>query len=274
MPKKFMIRYTLLLTLSAIIVFVSCKKDKSVAPDAVTVGTADITIANSVNDSVIITMNGLDIATGTIPHIVEVKVAAGDSVTIPYTELKNSFRYYVDWHTKDHKVANWYQFSNDQPLQQKVDYFADSSNYFISINGTPRNDLLICMDGDGIFSNWTAIDAYNSFGNSIWSSLSPVEKNHGFIISRYYTIKHVYSDSAGRSTSNQVSFALQDSTSRFWLNTKVADSFILTNNLYNIAPLQSNAFDTLYYARYMKDSIGNISYPQPYYKIVRTSVQK
>lgn len=267
-------RYSTILALIILIGLTHCKKDIDVEKNMTQEGTASITIINKVSDSVFIDMSGHDIATGTIPHVFNTAIAPGDSITIPHTDLKHSFRYNYEWYTKDYSASNWYIFSNGLPVQYSVDYYKDSSDYFVEINGSKRNDLQICLNGDGLFSYWTAVDAYDNNGASVWSNLADYEQVHKFTISRFYTVKHQYKKFTNKDTSVQVGFALQDTSSNFWLHTKLIDSFILTNDLSIVAPLQSSAVDTLFYSKYFRDSSGTIHVQPPHYKIARTSVEK
>ncbi len=256
-----------------IIFLASCKKDTPATAEADIVnGTAKAIIANTINDSIKITLSGLDLATGTIPHIIELTLAPNDTTTIPRIDLKDKTRYTYNWNSNNFRYSDWFQFSNYQKLNYSFDYYADSNDYLLTITGKDRNDLLICLNGDGLSSSWKAINAFDAAGTSIWATLSDSAKTHSFVINRFHSIKHNYIDSNKTLNSSLLAFVLYDSSAHFSLATKTADQYILSSNISFLAPLSTQAQDTLYFCSYKTDNNNNAQYNAPYYQLVRTSV--
>ena len=270
-----MLQRYLIVSIISVLTLLSCKKETG-EPTAQNIiqGTAKAVIVNSINDSIRITFSGLDIATGTSPHLLNLTLLPNDTLIIPRNSLKNATRYIYTWHTNDYRFSNWFKFINGVKVKNEFDYFADTTDYNIVIDGKERDDLLICLNGTGTSSTWVAIDAYNSSGSSIWNSLNNREKTHSFVINRFHTIKHNYIDTTNNSKTSQLAFALHDSTNRFYLNTTQIDKYILSNNINFIAPIAIQAIDTLFYCGYEIDSNNNITYSQPYYKLARTSIEQ
>lgn len=255
----------------------SCKKKGLVTSGGDSVlGEAKIRIINTISDSVYLLMNGHDIATGTLPHIFEMVVPPGGALDIPRTDLKNAYRYEYDWHTKDYTYSNWWATGADgKAVELILEYYADTTDYEFALQGQQRNDLLRCLDGDGLSSYWQPTDAFNASGTSVWATLTDEEKAHSFIIYRHHTIKHTYPDSTGAPIASNFSFALDLSQPRTWLRVdQPSDRYILTNNLQGIAPLSQTNMDKIYYAEGTQGSGGNIEYNGPFYLLERKSVER
>lgn len=275
---KDMSRKPYIFTIALLTLITACKKKEQpiTTPETAT-GNASCILHNRVPDSVYLQLNGLDIATGTIPHILNLTIAPSDSLVVSRSQLKDKFRYRYYWNTNDYTYSDWFQFG---PMGQRpgfeFDYYADSTDYKIDINGSKRNDQLICLDGDGVFSTWKAIDAYDWNKTSVWDTLSTAKKNHRFVISRFYTIKHYFTDTANKDTSITESFWLDTTKEQLYLNTTQVDKYILTNHFTSLTPLITSAFDTLFYCTYEIDSMHgqSQSFKPPFYMLVRTSVEK
>lgn len=259
----------------AIIAICSCKKDTTTTPDAPDVsGSAKTIIINNINDSIKVTLSGLDLLTGTIPHIIDLTLPPNDTSIIPRTGLKDGTRYSITWHSKNYRYSDWFHFVNGSKKSYEFDYKADSTDYTVSIAGKNRNDLLICLDGDGISSEWTAVNAFDNSGSSVWAGLNNRQKAHNFSINRFHTIKHNFIDTNNKAKFSQLSFSLYDSTAHFSLATNSIDKYILSSNITFLAPLNTQAIDTIYYCSYYTDSNNNIHYSDPYYQLIRTSVDR
>ncbi|HEY9178581.1 MAG TPA: hypothetical protein VIN07_12860, partial [Flavipsychrobacter sp.] len=254
-----------------------CKKKTMVTPpgpDGIK-GNASAVIVNKIQDSVYITFSGSDIATGTQPHIIEKVLPPGDTLVIVRANLKDAHRYIYDWHTKDYTRSSWMQTdTTGKPPVLSLDYYGEQQDYVITIDGQQRNEMLICLDGDGVSSTWEAVDAFDTLGASIWGNLADREKEHGLVITRFHTIRHSFRDTANKAKTTNLAFSFDMSSSRMWLRVEQkADSYVVTNDLSPYLNKSTQAKDTLYFCRYTKDSSG-IIYPQPYYLLVRKSVER
>lgn len=269
--------YTTILFLTIFVAINACKKKETTAPvSAGQVGNATAVIINNIADSVYITFSGHDIATGTIPHIIAITLPPADTLIIPTADLKNAYRYSYDWHTADYTYSNWFMVdANGMTPELLFDFYADSTDYMLNINGIKRNELLICLDGNGLSSTWQAVDAFDTNGTSMWSTMTEREKSHKFILSKYHTSKHFSIDTNNNSKITNFAFSLDISQPRMWLKvTQQLDSYILSNNLAPIVSLSSSANDTLYYSRYYTDTAGKTVYPEPYYLLTRQSIER
>lgn len=273
-----MLRYysiiTILLALAAIS---SCKKDTVATPPVNTdSGSAQAIIVSSIPDSVYITLSGHDIKTGTIPHILNLVLPPQDTLVLPRTDMRNAHKYQYTWHTADYRYSNWFITSAEgYPVKQLFDYYGKESDYMLSINGMPRNELLICLGGNGQSTSWQAVDAYNKHGVSVWDTLADRIKDHSFMISRYHTVRHTFRDSLNKSLNTNLAFMLNTTAARMWLSVNhPSDAYVLTNDISDIAALSVTDMDILYYCRTDVDSTGTVIYPEPYYKIARTSVER
>lgn len=271
-----MLRYkTIVIFLAAVAILGACKKKVTVAPSVNTdTGNASISIINTIPDSVYITLNGHDIKTGTLPHIINLTLAPNDTLVLPRADMKDAHRYQYTWYTANYKHSNWFLTDADGlPLKQYIDYYTIAPDYMLQASSPARNELLICMDGDGMSSSWTAIDAFDASGVSVWDTLPARAQNHTFVMSRYHTVKHSYTDTANKAKNTNLAFKLNLTEPRMWLSvTSATDNYVITNNMNSIASLNTQAQDTLYYARRSTDTLGATIYPPPYYRIVRTGV--
>lgn len=238
-------------------------------------GSATATIVNQIQDSVYITLSGSDISTGTQPHIIERVLPPSDTLVIPRADLKNAYRYQYDWHTKDYRHSSWMQAdANGVPLSHVFDYYGDGQGYILTVSGQPRDEMLICLDGDGLATTWQAIDACNASGLSVWSALTERERTHSFVISRFHTVKHSFIDTSNTARTTNLAFMMDMSLPRIWLKVQQkADSYVLSNNLSPYLNKATSAKDTLYYSRYTIDTAG-AHYLEPYYLLVRKSVER
>lgn len=242
---------------SAIITFVAftallaCKKKQVVdtpQPEGIK-GNASAVIINQVQDSVYLTFSGLDIATGTQPHIMELVLPPSDTLVIPRADLKDTYRYQYDWHTKDYRYSSWMQTdAGGKPVLPALDYYGEQQDYIITINGLPRNEMLICLDGDGQSTLWEAVDAFDTLGSSIWGSLTDRERTHSFVISRFHTVKHSFVDTPNTPKTTNLAFTMDMSAPRIWLKVlQKADSYVLSNDLSPLLNKATLATDTLFY---------------------------
>ncbi|HYD21121.1 MAG TPA: hypothetical protein VEB40_06590, partial [Flavipsychrobacter sp.] len=244
----------------------SCKKKEtgSSTPVEEIKGDAIAVVVNKIPDSVYISFSGLDIATGTRPHLIGLTLPPSDTLIIERADLKDSYRYQYEWHTKDHTYSSW--LATDMSGYHKgssFDYFGESQDYVLMIEGAQRNEQLICLDGDGFSSTWEAVDAFDASGASIWNSLTEREQAHSFTISRFHTVKHSFIDTSDRQRTTNLAFALDMSSQHMWLKVEQkADSYVLCNDLSPHLSVSTQARDTLYFSRFTSDSTG-ITYPQP-----------
>lgn len=255
----------------------SCKKKETVntpQPEGIK-GNASAIIVNQLPDSVYITFSGLDILTGTQPHIIQHVLPPTDTIVISRADLKDAYRYQYDWHTRDYTRSSWLQTdAGGKPLELGFDYYGEQQDYLITINGQQRNEMLVCLDGDGQSSTWEAIDAFDTLGLSIWNSITERERKHSFVISRYHTIKHSFIDTPNTPRTTRLAFTMDLSSPRIWLKVQqVADSYVLSSDLSPYLNRSTQAKDTMFYSRVSVDSAG-IIYPQPYYMLVRRSVER
>ncbi len=266
-----------IITIMAFTVFLACKKKQVVDTNqsAGIKGNASAIIINQVQDSVYITFSGLDITTGTQPHILERVLPPSDTLVIPRADLKDAYRYQYDWHTKDYRRSSWMQTdASGKPQLQSIDYYGEQQDYPIIIDGQQRNEMLICLDGDGRSTTWEAVDAFDTLGLSIWGSLTERERAHTFVISRFHTVKHGFIDTPNNPRTTNLAFTMDMSAPRMWLRVlQKADSYVLSNDLSPHLNRATQAKDTLYFSRFTTDSTG-IIYPQPYYLLVRKSIER
>lgn len=260
-----------LLFLLAVLTIAACKKNVTTPAPVAIEGTATLTFNNSLQDSVYLDISGHDILTGTIPHIFRITLAPEGAATLPHTEVKNSYRYYYTWHTKDYTYSSWYHTTaSGQPMELFFDYYADSTDYILNINGVQRSELNVFLDNDGTTSLWKAVDAYDNTGASIWATLTDSAKNHRFTISKFHTVKHTFTKLGSKEASNTLFFSLPKEADLVSLTVQhPADSFILTQNAAPYANLSTSANDTLFYI-FQK----NRSYNPPYYKLARIDVTR
>lgn len=268
---------TAILTLATIGFTFSCKKKETVntpPPDGIK-GNATAVIVSQVPDSVYITFSGLDILTGTQPHIMELVLPPSDTLVIPRADLKDAYRYQYEWHTKDYTRSSWLLTdAAGKPQLQSIDYYGEQQDYTIVINAEPRNEMLVCLDGDGQATTWEAVDAFDTLGVSMWGSLTERERVHSFVITRFHTVKHSFIDTPNRARATNLAFTMDMSAPRMWLKVQQkADSYVLSNDLSPHLNRATQAKDTLYFSRFTIDSTG-IVYPQPYYLLVRRSVER
>lgn len=269
-------RYSIVLLLFIAAVVCSCNKKKVLSPATQEEkGDAAVTIVNNMPDSVYILLNGRDIATGTLPDIIAVGIPARDSVVFEAGELKTGYRYGYEWHTKDYKASSWMQTGTDgRAVQLSFDYYLSGNDTAIYLQGENRNELLVLLDGDGVSSTWVATDAFDAAGASVWGAISQRERNHSFDISRFHTVKHRFTDTSNKAASTNLAFKMNVTQPRVWLNIAYpTDSFILTNDLAPYATLNTGSMQELFYARMVIDK-GIITYPGPYFKLVRQSVER
>lgn len=261
----------------AITAIYACKKRTTVTPPGPEgiKGNASAIIVNKIQDSVYITFSGADIATGTQPHIIEKTLSPGDTLIIARADLKDAYRYIYDWHTKDYTRSNWMQTdAGGKPVLSSIDYYGEQQDYMITIEGQQRNEMLICLDGDGLSSTWEAIDAFDTLGASIWGSLTDREKEHRFVITKFHTARHSFIDTPNNPRTTNLAFTLDMSSPRMWLKVEQkADSYVISNDLSPYLSRSTQAKDTLYFCKYTRDSTG-IVYPQPYYLLTRKSVER
>lgn len=257
---------------------VACKK-KSTAPtaDETPPNVTSAIWINNINDSVYLTLNGHDIATGTIPHIISITLPPNDTMIVPPTDLKDAYRYQYNWHTANYKYSNWWAVdANGNAVEELFDYYGDTTDFAFTLTSEQREELLRCFDGDGIYSTWQATNAFNNAGTSVWSFLPDNDKQHEFIISRFHTVKHIFIDTNSAQTTTNLSFALDLSQARtkFDIN-HMQDRYTLSNNLQGIAPVSTNKIDELYYVPFTIDSATQKRvYQEPYYLLKRVSIEK
>ena len=156
--------------LLATILFAGACKKKTTAPPATETptGNARAVIVNSIPDSVYITLSGHDIKTGTLPHIIRITLPPSDTLVIPRADLIDAYHYQYDWHTADYRYSNWFMTDgNGKPQKPSFDYYGDTTDYTLKVSGVLRNELLICLDGNGLSSTWTAVGAFNAAGVSV-----------------------------------------------------------------------------------------------------------
>lgn len=270
--------YSLLILIVTVSLFQACKKKVQTAPPIEEEqGTATIQLKNTIKDSVYLFLNGHDITTGVIPHIIKMTLAPESEVTIPRAELKDGFIYDYSWNTADYTYSNWWKLdTNNKPVIEQLIYYSKSeTNYNIDIAGSPRNDLLICLDGDGLSSEWQAIDAFDASGTSVWSTLSDSGKNQSFTLRRSHVVKHKFIDTAGKAVSTNLAYLMDITAPRTWLRVEqYIDNYVLTNDLTGVVALQTSAKDQLYYAAATFDTTGITVFNGPYYLLSRTSVER
>lgn len=265
------------LLLALVVVLHSCKKKETIAttPPPEVEGTATAVLVNNIADSVTISFSGLDINTGTIPHIFQRVLPPSDTVIIARTDLKNAYRYRYDWHTRDYTYSSW--LATDSAGYHRnltFEYFGESQDYILVVDGKQRNEQLVCLDGDGLSTTWEAVDALDGTGASVWAGLPERARSHSFVINRFHTVQHSFLDTADKPAATNLAFALDMSAPRMWLKvTQKADSYVLCNDLSPHLALNTTARDTLYFLRYATDSTG-IVYPQPWYVLKRKSVER
>lgn len=267
---------TIVLILSVAFLF-SCKKKETVntPPPGGIKGNATAVIVNELPDSVYITFSGLDIATGTQPHIIKLVLPPSDTTVILRADLKDAYRYRYDWHTSDYTRSSWLQTdAGGKPQELSIYYYGEEKDYVIAINGPQRSEMLICLDGDGQSSTWEAIDAFDTLGLSIWDSITERERKHSFVISRFHTARHSFIDTPNTPRTTNLAFTLDMSSARMWMKVQQkADSYVLSNDLTPHLNRTTQARDTLFYSRFTTDSTGPV-YPQPYYMLVRRSIER
>lgn len=268
---------TIAFLVMAVVAVSSCKKKQIVAADDNTVqGNAAIVLTNNTDDSVYLFMNGHDIATGTAPHIIEHKFAPGETIKIPRADLKDAFNYRYEWYTSGYTFSNWWATGADgKAIEQKFDYYADTTDYDLQLQSMQRDDLLRCMDGDGIAAYWEPVDAFSLSGVSVWDTLSDKEKNHTFTIYRHHTIRHSFIDTAGKQAATNLSFAFDLTQPRTWLRVdEGADSYILSNKPQISGVLSETAMDRIYYFKTAKLPGGATVFVGPYYLLSRVRVER
>lgn len=262
--------------IALVLVVHACKKEAVHTPPPESIkGNASAVIVNNIPDSVYISFSGLDIATGTLPHIMEFTLPPSDTLVIPRPDLKDAHRYKYEWHTKDYTYSSWLNTDMVGNYKESAfDYYAEAQDYVLNIDGVQRNEQLICLDGNGVSSTWVAVDAFDTTGASVWDSLTERERMHSFVISRFHTVRHSFIDTPNKPRTTSRAFALDMSQERMWLKVEnKADSYVLCNNLAPYLSKSTQAKDTLYYSRYTRDSTG-IVHPQPYYLLKRESVER
>ena len=263
-------RYTFLILIIATTI-AGCKKKITTPAPVEEEGNATLTVNNSLQDSVFIDISGHDIATGTQPHIFSIALAPESTVTIPRADLKSDYKYYYTWHTKDYTYSSWYHTTAaGYPTDLSFDYYTDTTDYVVNISGQQRNELKVFLDNDAVSTLWTAVDAYDNTGTSIWSSLTDSAKNHRFTITKYHTVKHTFTKLASSEASNTLYFSLPKMDGYVSLAVEQeTDNFLLTQNASPHVNLSTPANDTLYYI-YRK----NGSYIAPFYKLARVKVTR
>lgn len=271
-----MLKHYIVILLATICLSASCKKKQLVDAAEAPPGDATLSIYNTFDDSVYLTLDGSDIKTGTIPHIINIGLSAADSIVLTPAELKDGFSYRYSWHTSNYKAGSWMNVdANGKFTGTMVNYFSNGNDTAISLQGSYRDELLVCLDGNGQSSTWLAVDAYNAAGISVWDTLTEKYKQHSFIINRFHTVKHSFIDTANKQKSTSLAFSMNMSEPRVWLNVQHGnDSYVLTNNLSPIAPLTTSLLTELYYTQVSEDSTGAPIYTPPYYKLVRQSVER
>lgn len=266
-----------ILAFTATFALQSCKKKETVQTqeNEGVKGNATAVVVNKLADSVYITFSGLDIATGTLPHIMQFTLPPGDSITIPRADLRDAYKYRYDWHTADYTHSSWLVTDAvGKPKDLSFDYYGEAENYMIQVESAKRNEMLICLAGDGLSSTWEAVDAYDTTGASVWSTLTDRERSHSLVISKYHTVRHNFIDTPNKPRTTQLAFTMDLSSPRMWLKVAhQADSYILCNDLSPHLALATQAIDTLYYSRYFMDSTGAV-YPPPYYVLRRKSIER
>ena len=267
----------IILTFMATLAQQSCKKKEAVqAQDNEGVkGNASAVIVNKLADTVYLTLSGLDIATGTLPHVLQLTLPPGDSTVVPRADLKDAYKYGYDWHTADYTYSSWLVTdATGKPKNLSFDYYGEAEDYKISVESAKRMEMLICLEGDGLSSTWEAVDAYDATGASVWATLSDRERKHSFVVSRYHTSRHQFIDTPNTPRTNLLSFSLDMSLPRMWLKVDhPAEAYVLCNDLAPHLALSTQARDTLYYSRCLPDSTG-IVYPPPYYVLKRVRVER
>lgn len=268
-----MLRYhTLILSL---LVLAACNKKKISPETPEEKGDAVAVIYNKLADSVYVTLSGSDISTGTAPHIVNLAMKASDSVVLTPSELKEGYKYQYSWRTPDYRAGSWLNTDASGKVQQQFfNYHSKKEDVSVSLSSAYRDEVLIYFDGAGLSSTWKAVDAFDQSGTSVWSGLTDREKNHLFVISRFQTVKHGFTDTANKQASTNLAFAMDFSQQRTWLFvTHPTDSFIISNDLSAMVPLVAANKQELFYVRRSNTS-GTDIYVPPYYKLVRQNVEK
>lgn len=254
----------------------ACNKKKPlVEPDTTEKGDAKMVLTSGIADSVYITLSGVDILTGTIPHILNYTLAGNDTLALTRAELKSAHRYKYSWRSADYKYGSWLTVNTDgKPLDLYFDYYVSHADDTVNLVSPNRNEMLIFLDGNGNSSTWEAVDAYDATGTSVWATLTDIQKKHAFVVNRYHVVKHSFTDNAGKANSTNLAFSMDFSQSRTWLTVRnTADSFVLTNDLTGIAPLSTIIPEELFYVRTTISGGVGVQVP-PYYKLVRRSVEK
>lgn len=266
--------YTLLI---AVLMVTSCKKTPigtNPEPEGID-STATVSFINVLDDSVTVSLSGLDLATGVIPHVFTVIVPPKDSLVLQPADLGHKYAYKYSWQTADQRHASWFLFNNqaDRP-DFGFAYFADSTDRSITLSSAARNDKRIAIGGNGSATNWVAVDAYDSTGASVWNGLLDWQQYKKLRITEYYTVKHTVQNAQYKITSINPAFRLYDTTAKFSLATTAIDSFILTTDLGAISPRSTAAEDTLYFSAFHLDTAtGKIVHPGPFFKMARVSVE-
>lgn len=268
-----MLRYhTLILSL---FLLTACNK-KKISPEAAEQkGDAVAVIYNKLADSIYVTLSGSDISTGTSPHIVNLAMKASDSIVLTPSELKDGYQYQYSWYAPGYRAGSWLNTdASGKVQQQSFNYHSKKEDVSVSLSGAYRDEMLIYFDGAGVSSTWKAVDAFDQSGTSVWAGLTDREKNHLFIISRFQTVKHSFTDTANKQASTNLAFAMDFSQQRTWLSVAhPTDSFIISNDLSAIVPLVAANKQELFFVRRSSAS-GTYIYVPPYYKLVRQSVDK
>lgn len=262
--------------LMAVLMAGACNKKKPLVPeDTSEKGDAKIVLTNGIADSVYITLSGVDILTGTIPHILNYTLAPHDTLTLTQGELKTGHRYQYSWRSADYKSGSWLTINaNGRPQESYFDYYVSHANDTVNLVSANRNEMLMFLDGNGRSSTWEAVDAFDATGASVWATLTDIQKKHVFAINMYHVAKHSFTDNAGKAKTTNLAFAMDFTQTRTWLTvSNVADSFVLSNDFTGNAPLSTTRLDELYYVRTTISGGVGVQVP-PFYKIVRKSVEK
>ncbi len=206
-----MTRAALTLLMAATFLF-SCKKKGT--------DNTDVTFTNQVNQEVVLTIYpSMDDYSNATNATLRKVIGANDKLILPGSTFANGQTYYMDWHTNDLTINNWFNDNYPQPgTQVAIKPVAGNNSYYTNpaYKGISRITFLATDDK---LSRWHAIDAYlyslSTGYVSQWSSMSDLEKFRELTIHKNFTADYSYKNAPGNPTTDIIAFKVMPSQNAY-----------------------------------------------------------
>ncbi|MBS1771513.1 MAG: hypothetical protein JST82_01545 [Bacteroidetes bacterium] len=196
-----------------------------------------------------------------------------DSVLFDKERARRLWYYYA---AADFSFSNWWPtvFPEFRRGIKAISYERGRTSYEVVLDKPDiHNYIKYCLNGIDGSTKWKAVDAYDSLGKSVWSTLSSGQKTHEITLNYDYTGTHYKASQTGAATTDYFGYVFNSSLPGnagylylSSLNLATVDTpdykygFALTNNELPQFEVFNTPNDTLYL------HVGNVGW---YYKMAK-----